>query len=89
MSLDSYADRTGKGVPTVHFVNRFINTVFVLLSDDTIVFDVVDCLQPVETHDDIPKLEFQRLPAEEEVNTGKNGKMECLIPDHLVVEESC
>ena len=58
MSLDSDADCTGECVPTMHLVNRFVNSIFVLLSYDTVVFDVVDRFKPIKTHEDVPKLEF-------------------------------
>lgn len=89
VSLESHDDGAGKLVPRVHFTNWFVNTVFVLLSDDAVVLNVVDGFDPVEADGDVAKLEFQGFPAEEEVDAVKDTGMEYLIPDHFVVAESC
>jgi len=53
------------------------------------VLNIVDHFDQVEAHNNVAKVEFQRFPAEEIVNTAEDRDMDNLIPDHFVVEESC
>lgn len=73
----------------MHFGNGFVNAVFVLLSKNTVVLDVVHRFLQEEGYDYIAQIEFERFPSEEVVNRVEDALLKNLIPGHFVVDNSC
>jgi len=73
----------------MHFGNGFVNAVFVLLSKNTVVLDVVHRFLQEEGNDYIAQIEFERFPSEEVVNRVEDALLKNLIPGHFVVDNSC
>ena len=71
----------------MHFGNGLIDTVFILLSLEAVVLNVINEFQKEHTSKSVMKLILKRFPSEKEEDSEANGSMNNEVHDHLVIEE--
>jgi len=86
MSLQSKLDRTRLGVPRVQDVDALVNSIFVLPSFQTVVFDVVDGFKVHSAPEGVCQLVFNGAPSQKNINGGKDTRMKQQEPGIFVEE---
>lgn len=71
----------------MHFGDRLIDTILVLLSLESVMLDVVDQFEEKHTHQSVVELVLKRVPSQCKEDGEANGSVNEEIHDHLVVEE--
>lgn len=86
MPLNSKQNWARKRIPRVHFVDRFVYTILILLSKETVVLNIVDQFQKEHSHACIVELIFKRWPSKEEEDSSTNRSMDDEVSYHFVIE---